>query len=144
MNKINNVLDLEREIVRLKMEAKQKEIVLNNQFEELVENFEPGKLLNKGFRSMFSNSIQNKPIISTGLSLAAGFLIEKVLLRKTNFIVKYGLAQIAMNLVSTLVDENWNPPLIKKLKDALQKLVHLEKENTEESDHLPDDSRIDL
>ena len=111
--------DLEREISRLKKQSKRKEAEMSASVEEIVQSLQPARLLMQGARSIFSGSSQNKSLLSTGLSFAAGILIEKVLLRKSNFLVKYGLSHIVINMISNLVDESWNPRLMQLIREKL-------------------------
>lgn len=111
--------DLEREISRLKKQSKRKEAEMSASVDEIVQSLQPARLLMQGARSLFSGSTQNKSLLSTGISFAAGILIEKVLLRKSNFLVKYGLSHIVINLISNLVDENWNPQLMQLIREKL-------------------------
>ncbi len=117
--KISNMQDLEREISRLKKQSKRKEAEMSASVEEIVQSLQPARLLMQGARSIFSGSSQNKSLLSTGLSFAAGILIEKVLLRKSNFLVKYGLSHIVINMISNLVDESWNPRLMQLIREKL-------------------------
>ena len=120
MTKINNMRDLEYEISRLRKLSREKERAINADVDELVKNLDPIKLIGKGVKSMFSSATENKTLASTGASIIAGFLLEKVILRKANFITKYGLSHLVVNLVSNLVDEKWNPELFKKIKNLLK------------------------
>lgn len=123
MSKIKDKLSLEQEISRLKSEINSKEIVLNQQFEKISAQLEPGALMKNGLNSMFSKNIVNKTIVSTGLSLLTGFLVERIILRKSNVLVKYGIAQIAMSLVSQLAEQNWQPEIMTRIKAALNSAI---------------------
>jgi DNA-directed RNA polymerase beta' subunit len=133
MGTINNKLDLEKEIYRLKLEVKQKEEAIQKRFDELSDDLEPGALLNAGIKSFFHKQTKNKTIVTTGLTILAGFLVERVILRKSNILVKYGIAQIAMALVTKLSEENWHPEIFSKIKNALQQAISNEV-NTEEQE----------
>jgi hypothetical protein len=117
--KINNMQDLEQEISRLKKQSKRKEAEMSASVDEIVQSLQPARLLIQGTRSLFSGATKNKSLLSTGISFAAGIFIEKVLLRKSNFLVKYGLSHIAINLITNLVDENWNPQLMQLIREKL-------------------------
>jgi hypothetical protein len=139
MATISNKLDLEKEIYRLQLEIKAKEQVLQTKFDDLSEDLEPGALLNAGVKSFFHQQAKNKTIVSTGLTILAGILVERVILKKSNILVKYGIAQLAMGLVSKLAEENWHPEIFGKIKNALQQAINNEI-NVEESES--DESRI--
>lgn len=132
MNKIKDKLSLELEISRLKIEIDKKELVLNEQFEKISAQLEPGALMKNGITSMFSSNAVNKTIVSTGLSLLTGFLVERIILRKSNVLVKYGIAQIAMSLVSQLAEQNWQPEIMTRIKAALSSAI--ESTETDSSD----------
>lgn len=123
MNKIKDKLSLELEISRLKIEIDKKELVINEQFEKISTQLEPGALMKSGITSMFSSNTVNKTIVSTGLSLLTGFLVERIILRKSNVLVKYGIAQIAMSLVSQLAEQNWQPEIMTRIKVALNSAI---------------------
>lgn len=123
MNKIKDKLSLELEISRLKVEIDKKELELNEQFEKISAQLEPGALMKSGITSMFSSNTVNKTIVSTGLSLLTGFLVERIILRKSNVLVKYGIAQIAMSLVSQLAENNWQPEIMTRIKAALSSAI---------------------
>jgi hypothetical protein len=123
MSKIKDKLSLELEISRLKSEIDTKEILLNQQFEKISAQLEPGELMKSGISSMFSSNKVNKTIVSTGLSLLTGFLVERIILRKSNVLVKYGIAQIAMSLVSQLAEQNWQPEIMTRIKAALSSAI---------------------
>lgn len=132
MNKIKDKLSLELEISRLKIEIDKKELVINEQFEKISTQLEPGALMKSGITSMFSSNTVNKTIVSTGLSLLTGFLVERIILRKSNVLVKYGIAQIAMSLVSQLAEQNWQPEIMTRIKAALSSAI--ETAETDSSD----------
>jgi hypothetical protein len=132
MNKIKDKLSLELEISRLKIEIDKKELVINEQFEKISTQLEPGALMKSGITSMFSSNTVNKTIVSTGLSLLTGFLVERIILRKSNVLVKYGIAQIAMSLVSQLAEQNWQPEIMTRIKAALSSAI--ESVETDSSD----------
>lgn len=120
MPKIHNIKTLEREITRLKKRLKEQEFAINNRFENLLSNLEPSKVFTQGVQSLFSSSVKTKSLFSTGLSIGVGLLIEKVLLRKSNFIVKYGLSHLIMNLISNLAQTGVSSELLDQLKKSLQ------------------------
>lgn len=139
MPTIKNKIDLEKEIYRLQLELKTKELSLQNKFDKLSVDLEPGALLNAGVKSFFHQQTKNKTIVTTTLTILAGFLVERVILRKSNILVKYGIAQLAMGLVSKLAEENWHPEIFNNIKLALQKAISNEI-NSEENES--DDNRI--
>jgi hypothetical protein len=111
MKAIKNKAQLEQEIYRLQLDLKSKEKNLALKFDKLSDTLEPGALLNAGVRSFFHQQTTNKSIVTTTLSIMAGFL------------VKYGIAQLAMGLVSQLAEQNWHPEFITKIQAALQKAI---------------------
>lgn len=123
MNRIKDKLSLELEITRLKSEINSKEVLISEQFEKISNQLEPSNLVRNSFNSMFSTNVLNKTILSTGLSLLTGFFIERIILRKSNVLVKYGIAQIAMNLVSQLAEQNWQPEIMTRIKSALGQAI---------------------
>lgn len=133
MKTIKNKLQLEKEIYRLKLEVKMKEQSLQLKFDKLAEDLEPGALLNAGVKSFFNNQTKNKTIVSTGLTILAGFLVERVIMKKSNILVKYGIAQLAMALVSRLSEENWYPEIFTKIKDALSHAISDENNEKDEN-----------
>lgn len=136
MKMIQNKSQLDKEIVRLTIEIKLKEQKLQTSFDRVSEQFEPGALLSSGVKSFFHQQTKNKTIVTTTLTILAGFLVERVILRKSNMLVKYGIAQLAMGLVTKLADENWHPEIFTKIKDALANAIsgnqEIEVENTEQ------------
>ena len=129
MTKIYNRETLDQEIDRLKNLAATKENNLQTAFQELSNNLTPANLISSGFKSIFNRSPLRKPLISTGIGLLSGLFIEKVILKNANILVKYGIAQVAMTIISQFVDENWNPNLIAKLKASIAQVI--EKNNGE-------------
>lgn len=123
MKAIKNKAQLEQEIYRLQLDIKTKEKNLTVKFDQLSDSLEPGALLSAGVRSFFHQQTTNKSIVTTTLSIMAGFLVERVILRKSNILVKYGIAQLAMGLVSRLAEQNWHPEFISKIQAALQKAI---------------------
>lgn len=123
MRTIKNKSQLEKEIYRLQLEIYSQEKDLQLKFDQLAESLEPGALLNAGIKSYFQKQSTNKTIMTTALSIAAGFLVERVILRKSNILVKYGIAQLAMGLVNKLAEENWHPEFITKIQNALSQAI---------------------
>lgn len=132
MRTIKNKSQLEKEIYKLQLEINSQEKNLQVKFDKLAESLEPGALLNAGIKSYFNKQTTNKTIVTTALSIAAGFLVERVILRKSNILVKYGIAQLAMGLVNKLADENWHPEFITKIQQALTQAIHNEHQLNEE------------
>lgn len=123
MKPITNKLELEKEIYRLQLEVKAKEKILQVKFDELSEDLEPGALLSAGVKSFFQKKAKNQTVVTTGLTILTGFLVERIILRKSNILVKYGIAQLAMGLVSKLAEENWHPEIFSKIKNALSQAI---------------------
>lgn len=134
MKSIKNKAQLEKEIYRLQLEIKDKEKNLQVKFDNLSDSLEPGALLNASFKSFFHKQTANKSVVTTVLSIAAGFLVERVILRKSNILVKYGIAQLAMGLVTKLSDENWHPEFITKIKNALTHAINKEESPSDDED----------
>src|SRR5574343_173122 len=134
MKTIKTKAQLKKEIYRLQLEVKSKEQNLQVKFDKLADSLEPGALLNAGVKSFFHKQTSNKTIVTTALSIAAGFLVERVILRKSNILVKYGIAQLAMGLVSKLAEENWHPEFIGKIQNALAQAINNEHSTTEDSE----------
>lgn len=132
MRTIKNKSQLEKEIYRLKLDVNSQEKDLQLKFDQLADSLEPGALLNAGIKSYFHKQSTNKTIMTTALSIAAGFLVERVILRKSNILVKYGIAQLAMGLVNKLAEENWHPEFITKIQNALSQAISNE-HSTEET-----------
>ncbi|MEN9369944.1 MAG: hypothetical protein RI952_809 [Bacteroidota bacterium] len=127
MTKITNLESLDQEIIRLKEAANAKEANINEAFQQLSSSLEPANIISSGIKSLVNRSPLSKPLISTGISLLSGLFIEKVILKNSNFLVKYGIAQIAMSVISNFVDEKWNPSLITKLKDSIAQVIDQQK-----------------
>lgn len=132
--KIKNKSDLEKEIYRLQFEVHQKEQDIQARFDALSDQLEPGVLLNTAVKSFFHHQTKNKTLVTTTLTILAGFVVERVILRKSNILVKYGIAQLAMGLVSRLAEQNWYPEVINKIKNALQQAIDAEINKEEDSD----------
>ncbi len=135
MNNIKDKQSLEKEILRLKFEISQKEVQLNNQFEKVAAQLEPAELMKSGINNLFKSNLTSKTLVTTGLSLLTGFLIERVILRKSNVLVKYGIAQIAMTLVSQLADQNWQPEIMLRIKTALNEAIQNSSEENSEKNN---------
>ncbi len=133
--KIKNKSDLEKEIYRLQLEVQQKEQDIQVRFDALSDQLEPGVLLNTAVKSFFHQQTKNKTLVTTTLTILAGFIVERVILRKSSILVKYGIAQLAMGLVSRLAEKNWYPEVIKKIKNALQQAIDAEINKEEDSDN---------
>jgi len=132
--KIKNKSDLEKEIYRLQLEVQQKEQDIQVRFDALSDQLEPGVLLNTAVKSFFHQQTKNKTLVTTTLTILAGFIVERVILRKSSILVKYGIAQLAMGLVSRLAEQNWYPEVINKIKNALQQAIDAEINKEEDSD----------
>jgi hypothetical protein len=133
--KIKNKSDLEKEIYRLQLEVQQKEQDIQVRFDALSDQLEPGVLLNTAVKSFFHQQTKNKTLVTTTLTILAGFIVERVILRKSSILVKYGIAQLAMGLVSRLAEQNWYPEVINKIKNALQQAIDAEINKEEDSDN---------
>jgi hypothetical protein len=140
MTKIKDLQSLDLAIYKLTVDLKEKEASLVDRFEKVSEGFDPGNMINMGLKSVFKGSNVNKTLVSTMASLLVGVLIERVILRKSNVLVKYGIAHIAMNLVSKLADENWQPEFMLRLKDALMKAINMEQQASTSTDQNPSTS----
>lgn len=142
MKSIKNKAQLEQEIYRLKLEIKSREKNLQVKFDNLSDSLEPGALLNAGVKSFFNKQSANKTVLTTVLSIATGFLVERVILKKSNILVKYGIAQLAMGLVSKLAESNWHPEFITKIKNALSQAISNEQnivsDEKEEEENVTD------
>lgn len=140
MKSIKNKAQLEQEIYRLKLEIKSRENNLQVKFDNLSDSLEPGALLNAGVKSFFNKQSANKTVLTTVLSIATGFLVERVILKKSNILVKYGIAQLAMGLVSKLAESNWHPEFITKIKNALSQAISNEQSvvSDEEEENVTD------
>lgn len=138
--KIKNKSDLEKEIYRLQLEVGKKEQEIQARFDALSDHLEPGNLLNTAVKSFFHQQTKNTSIVTTTLTILAGFLVERVILRKSNILVKYGIAQLAMGLVSRLAEQNWYPEVINKIKNALQQAIDSE---LKEEEQKSDERRLD-
>lgn len=135
--KIKTKSDLEKEIYRLQLEVNNKEKEIQARFDALSDQLEPGNLLNTAVKSFFHQQTKNTSIVTTTLTILAGFLVERVILRKSNILVKYGIAQLAMGLVSRLAEQNWYPEVVSKIKNALQQAIDSEYNKEEnESDEM--------
>ncbi len=133
--KIKNKSDLEKEIYRLQLEVQQKEQDIQVRFDAFSDQLEPGVLLNTAVKSFFHQQTKNKTLVTTTLTILAGFIVERVILRKSSILVKYGIAQLAMGLVSRLAEQNWYPEVINKIKNALQQAIDAEINKEEDSDN---------
>lgn len=140
MKSIKNKAQLEQEIYRLKLEIKSREKNLQVKFDNLSDSLEPGALLNAGVKSFFNKQSANKTVLTTVLSIATGFLVERVILKKSNILVKYGIAQLAMGLVSKLAESNWHPEFITKIKNALSQAIS--NEQSVVSDEKEDEENV--
>lgn len=133
MNTIKNKAQLDKEIYKLQLEIKAKEKSLQLKFDNLSDSLEPGALLNAGVKSFFKKQTSNKTIVTTVLSIAAGFLVERVILRKSNILVKYGIAQLAMGLVTKLAEEKWHPEFFSKIQNALSLAINNEQDSSDDT-----------
>lgn len=140
MKSIKNKAQLEQEIYRLKLEIKSREKNLQVKFDNLSDSLEPGALLNAGVKSFFNKQSANKTVLTTVLSIATGFLVERVILKKSNILVKYGIAQLAMGLVSKLAESNWHPEFITKIKHALAQAIS--NEQSVDSDEKEEEENV--
>lgn len=126
MRKITDLQSLDMAIFQLEKEIEEKEKKINVLFEESAKGFEPAALMNAGFKSLLQGSTVQKTMMGTAASILVGFLIERVILRKSNVLVKYGIAHVVMNLVSRLAAENFQPDLMQRLRDALMSAIQSE------------------
>lgn len=97
MAKIDNTAALKAEIKRLKTQCRQIESSLDQNFDQLRENF--GKM---AFNSIIGNRVRKAPVLATAMGLVAGapWLKKLVLLALENFLgKKAGLVERILTLL---------------------------------------------
>lgn len=121
MKKINTLSELKAERVRLRQKKLFLEDEIENNFKELKESFAPLQLVTDGAAKMLVN--KNNGIANDAIGLISDFVLRKVFLRNSGFILRLILPLLARNTVSNLLTENktkilgWLGDLILKMGD---------------------------
>lgn len=117
---IKSVADLKLEILRLKALQNQQEEILLNDLNEIKNSLKPANLVINTVSSLFANK-ERSGILSNGFYYGIGFVVEKILLRKSTGVSKYILAYLLQNLAVNLSEEK-SDTIKSTLRNYLRKL----------------------
>jgi hypothetical protein len=115
--KIKTLKDLYRERARLKIEVSESEQKLKEDFEWINQELQPIRKISKGVSNLFN--AKDNSIVGDTIGTGLGLLINKVLLRKSSWIMKLVVPIILRNLSSNLLSEN-KTDMMSFIKNILQ------------------------
>ncbi|MEP7168833.1 MAG: hypothetical protein ABI855_05635 [Bacteroidota bacterium] len=104
MKRIDTLTELKAERIRLRQKQFRLESEIKNNFNALKESFAPLQLITDGAGKMLVN--KNHGLVNETVSLVTDFLLKKVLLRNSGFIIRMILPFIARNTANNLVADN--------------------------------------
>lgn len=101
MNKIQNSKQLQEEIIRLKYEVKQKEVVLKENYIEFKEGFTPGNLALKALSSATGVNFTKGDFISSSIIATISIIARRLLSRK-EFVLEKKITSWAETIVEKI------------------------------------------
>jgi hypothetical protein len=104
MRKIETLTELKAERIRLRQKKMRLESEIENNFNTLKESFAPLQLVTDGAAKMLVN--KNHGIANETISMILDFILKKVVLRNSGFILRLILPLIARNTANNLLTEN--------------------------------------
>jgi hypothetical protein len=128
MNRIENLSDLRREIKRLQVVKASNEQALTHDIRELHESLKPANLVINTLRGFFETDSGPSGLLKSGVSAGVNLLIEKLLFRKSNFIVKTLMSYLGGNLANNLVKNNTGA-IVEKVRDWVSSFIASRKKN---------------
>lgn len=106
MEKTTSVIALREKIAALETTGKAQETALKEEFAKMYEQLKPANLLSQGVKSIASSPAFKQTVLSTALSVAAGYLSKKVLVGDTDTPFKKILGQLLQAGVTTGLIKN--------------------------------------
>lgn len=107
MSKIENMVQLRLEIIRLQSVKAQQELIIKNNFQEVNESLKPGNLFKSIVSSAFADKKDNKNLlmygINQGLNYWINFFAEKAFLKDKPEIIKILGRFLLNNIASKMV-----------------------------------------
>ncbi len=108
MEKITSEVDLKKKILLLEIQQENEWKQLKEQLLNTYESLKPVNLIKKSLFDLTTSSDLKGNLLSTTLSLAAGYLSKKVVIGSTNNPLKIILGTILQVGVTNLVSKNSN------------------------------------
>jgi cell division septum initiation protein DivIVA len=109
MKKIENANDLKERIKLLEAQVQRKETFIKSSAVDLYESMQPINIIKNKINELTNSNISDNKVLQTGLSLGAGFILDKVLLGgKRNFaknISSYLLTFLSSKLIIDNADK---------------------------------------
>jgi cell division septum initiation protein DivIVA len=109
MKKIENANDLKERIKLLEAQVQRKETFIKSSAVDLYESMQPINIIKNKINELTNSNISDNKALQTGLSLGAGFILDKVLLGgKRNFaknISSYLLTFLSSKLITDNADK---------------------------------------
>jgi hypothetical protein len=102
--KIKSLDDLRRERVRLKIEISETEQKIKDDFEWINEELKPIKKISKGISNLF-NAKENS-LVGDTVGAGLGLLVNKLLLKRSSWIMKLIIPIILRNVSSNLFSDS--------------------------------------
>lgn len=126
MEKIVTVTALREKITALEVSRTTQENALKQEFQNAFEQLKPANLLSKGVKNIASSPGFKQTVVSTALSVAAGYLSKKVLVGDTDNPFKKILGQLLQAGVTTGLIKNSDDIVnaISEIVDAFKKKKH--------------------
>jgi len=127
MEKIETVIALREKINALEVSRAAQENALKQDFHNVFEQLKPANLLSKGVKNIASSPDFKQTVLSTALSVAAGYLSKKVLVGNTDNPFKKILGQLLQAGVTTGLIKNSDD-----IVNAISEIVEVFKKKKQE------------
>lgn len=104
MKRIDTLSELKAERIRLRLKQLFLEKEIENNFNAIKKSFAPLQLVTDGAAKMLVN--KNHGLANETISMISDFILKKVVLRKSGFILRLILPLIARNTANNLLTDN--------------------------------------
>jgi len=116
MTNIESVADLRKEVKRLTILKAEQEELISNDIRIINESLKPVSLLLNSASSLFGTSSEGSPLLKKGVNIGIGFILDKLLMRKSSAITKFIVSFILKNIAGNIVSRN-SDTITEKLRD---------------------------
>lgn len=120
MNRIENLTDLRLEIKRLNVVKASREQAITNDIRHFEDSLKPANLMAGFVKGFYETDKTN--LVMGGVNAGVNLIIDKLLFRKSNFIVRGIMSVIGKNIAGNLVKNNSNV-IMDKVKDFIGRFI---------------------
>lgn len=106
MTNISTLPELRAEIRRLRTLQHQQEGIIDQDVYEITESLKPENIISGVFSSFMKSKGPKEAILHGGVNSTVDFLIDKVLFRKSSFILRWAASAVAKKFSNNIVDKN--------------------------------------